>query len=291
MADDPAAADSLFCPACDYDLRGLGSGSCPECGAAFDLDELRRPQTPWSHRRRLGRFRAYWRTVWLVVFRNQRFCREVCRPVSWSDAQRFRWVTVLHVYVGLAIVTWAVGTAREFKWFDDRDLNDWLGPVWPVVIGHVLFLLWLAAVTGVQSDWFQPRRLDAHRQSRAVALSHYTCAPLALAPVAAALFGFAFARYVGRIEWWSLDELRITSWGLRYAPLPLKLGSALAAIELLIWWLLQIQVARRTAERRDLELLIFAATLPVCWLLLAALIFVGIPLVVGYVVIVITSLA
>lgn len=34
--------DALTCPLCDYDLRGLPEHRCPECGHAFDPDELRR---------------------------------------------------------------------------------------------------------------------------------------------------------------------------------------------------------------------------------------------------------
>ena len=36
-----ATDDSLNCPLCDYDLRGLPANRCPECGYAFDPEELR----------------------------------------------------------------------------------------------------------------------------------------------------------------------------------------------------------------------------------------------------------
>ncbi|TVQ32312.1 MAG: transposase [Phycisphaeraceae bacterium] len=41
------------CPSCGYNLRGLGEGACPECGAAIDLDRAlenihrRRPAAWW----------------------------------------------------------------------------------------------------------------------------------------------------------------------------------------------------------------------------------------------------
>lgn len=38
----PDAGDDLACPLCGYDLRGLPEHRCPECGHAFDPDELRR---------------------------------------------------------------------------------------------------------------------------------------------------------------------------------------------------------------------------------------------------------
>ena len=295
MTDDQATTDELFCPKCDYSLRGLGADtdSCPECGETFTLAELRQPQIPWSHRREIGRCRAYWRTVWMVMFRNRRFCREVCRPVSWSDARRFRWVTILHVYVGLTILTMSIGRIRRFEWFDDYEFNEWLGPIWPLVIGHVLLLLWLTAVTGMQSYWCHPRQLDARRQSRAVALSYYACAPLAWMPWTAALLGYAFVTYLNSTYriYWQFPEFRIAAADLLRTPLPLALGYALASLQVVSWWLVQTQIVSRAARRSGVGLLAFAAAIPACWLLLAALIFVGIPLVVGYTIIVISSLA
>ena len=35
-ADDP----DLFCPNCDYNLKGLAGGVCPECGNSYDRDRL-----------------------------------------------------------------------------------------------------------------------------------------------------------------------------------------------------------------------------------------------------------
>lgn len=50
-------ADSkLFCLHCGYNLTGLPSGQCPECGTAFDLATL---PTLMAQRRR-GVFRSFW---------------------------------------------------------------------------------------------------------------------------------------------------------------------------------------------------------------------------------------
>jgi hypothetical protein len=35
-----AGVDALLCPSCGYNLAGLREARCPECGAAFTLDEL-----------------------------------------------------------------------------------------------------------------------------------------------------------------------------------------------------------------------------------------------------------
>lgn len=65
------ATDSeLSCPTCDYNLTGLTENRCPECGEAFDPEQVRRlcsthvqPATPWDTP---GGFRGFWQT-WLLA--------------------------------------------------------------------------------------------------------------------------------------------------------------------------------------------------------------------------------
>lgn len=40
----PSEFDGLTCHECDYDLRGILSGCCPECGCELDAADLRRRQ-------------------------------------------------------------------------------------------------------------------------------------------------------------------------------------------------------------------------------------------------------
>lgn len=95
--------DELFCPACGYSLRGLTRGRCPECG--LDLGPVRAAgsQMPWVHRRQIGWLRAFWRTVWFVTFRHKRIAAEIARPVSYRDAQLFRWVVAAHLVAGVLL--------------------------------------------------------------------------------------------------------------------------------------------------------------------------------------------
>src|SRR5687767_8684223 len=97
---DPGAAVpaeyDVFCESFGYGLIGITADRCPECGAAYDGNELPFARVPWLHRRRLGRVRAYLATVRMVTFSPRRFAEELCRPVriSADDAKRFRRATV-----------------------------------------------------------------------------------------------------------------------------------------------------------------------------------------------------
>lgn len=191
------APHELFCPGCGYDLRGIESDRCPECGLAIDRAGGS-SRIPWAHRRRIGRVRAYGRTVWLATFRVRQLGDEVHRAVDYRDAQRFRLVTVLvatlaAVGVLAAAVTAAGGVKElanvlpnEFAFWEPGEVAPgtvdaflpWVAsalmpPVLPLAI-----LLFLLLLTGVASYWFHPRSLPVVRQNRAVALSYYACAPL-----------------------------------------------------------------------------------------------------------------
>jgi len=177
----PPLPEGIYCLDCGYDLRGSTSARCPECGFALELLRTGESQIPWAHRREMGRFRAYWKTVWLVMRWPKRFCSEIARPVSYRDSQRFRWLTVLHAFppVLVAAIIWG--------------LYDWLRgpgggePMWWVLGGLVVWsLLALAGLPGLASYFFQPRWLSVEQQNRALALSYYAWAPLAITPVALA---------------------------------------------------------------------------------------------------------
>ena len=68
--------EGVHCLECGYDLRGSTSPCCPECGFALELLRASESQIPWTHRRQLGFWRAYRRTVWMVTFRGRKFCAE-----------------------------------------------------------------------------------------------------------------------------------------------------------------------------------------------------------------------
>src|SRR4051812_34411057 len=104
---DPGGADAwVLCPACGYDLRATPSGRCPECGSEIDTAALRESGFPWAHRRKIGRVRAYVRTVWWVTVGNRALVQESARPQEVRDGRAFRWVMAGVVAVTLLAI-WA----------------------------------------------------------------------------------------------------------------------------------------------------------------------------------------
>ena len=205
---DPSPELLPVCPECGYDLRGIPSDRCPECGLQIDREVVSR--IPWVHRARIGRVRAYWRTVWMATFRTDRLAEEVRRPVSLRDGQTFRWVTVLLAWLPLGAAAFIAARAWQelfFGWSMSAASNHVapsaaslaggspvdslpLGLTLPWLVGlttpgalPAAALAALVLVTGVGSYFFHPRRLPVNWQDRAVSISYFACAPLSLTGV------------------------------------------------------------------------------------------------------------
>ncbi len=273
----PALPEGVLCPECGYDLRGSISPRCSECGHDLAVLRTTESQIPWVHRRQIGRIRAYWRTGWLVTFRNRQFCAEAARPVSYTDAQRFRWVTVMLAYVAILAgkLVYMLGTDEPFG---PIKTVEWLAV--PIEVGTYLAL---AALTGIPSYLFHPRRAPLAVQNRAVALSYYACGPLSL--LAGALLPLAFL--VGRF----LCERWTHGWG-RGLPLhtdTVRTAIVFGALALPLWWLNLVRIAARVLRHGGRTVLV-AATLPLLWIAVAGLILVGLPAVTFYIVEIVYSL-
>ena len=284
----------LFCPACGYSLRGIDSELCPECGFKVDRSGAAVSRIPWEHRRRLGRVRAYWRTLWMP---SRAIAADVVRPVDYRDARRFQLVTVLiaslplaamaalpipdALYKGLggAFSTWPV--ALPPGWAIDLGLPVLAGAGLRVVV-PVAVVLFFLAMTGVASYFFHPPHLTVVQQNRAIAMSYYACTPLVLLllPTLGGCLELALHRF-------SPD------WPDRYfqlhALLLLVVGlGAVAALGLL--WLGYLRMLRKSTLCSTARTVALAVTLPLAWVVLAALILVGLPWVVGFAMIVFWSL-
>ncbi len=277
LAGDAVAAavivDDFFCPECAYNVRGVTGDCCPECG--YSLETIRSSETrlPWAVRDRIGRVRAYWRTVRMVMFRQRRLCEEIARPISFADSQKFRWVTIALAYAPVLVST-LIAYATVKAPFDDAMFDGLYAAVWPTAVLHVCFVLYLAAATGVPSYFFHPRFLPVGLQNRAVALSYYGCAPLAWLFVVLVVASLAAA-------------MDMHARGL--SVIVLGVWTMIAALYL-PWWLVLRRIARRTMPHSPLRLAVISVAVPALWLALALLIFLIVPAVAFYVALMIASM-
>ena len=294
----------LFCPECGYNLHGIEDATrCPECGLVIDRQGFARSRLPWVHRRHVGRFRAYWRTVLLATLRPRDVAAEAARPVAYTDAQRFRYVTA-----AVATLPFVVAIAAGTVWYGSTGFvtvirPDYVGaallggrplPMFDVAVpwesgatlhGVLPLALFLAAVfvTGVASYWFHPNHLPVVRQNRAIALSYYACAPLAFAAVPVAL-GFAVVAMMIA----GLDNQANASWiVVRVLEIALFIS---AFLTLAAFWRSTMSLLNQTTHPGPGRLTLAAVLIPLKWLLLAAVTLFAVPWVIGYLRLVIRSL-
>jgi hypothetical protein len=296
----PAPPDSttpdieLFCPGCGYSLRGIASDKCPECGLAIDRTEASVSRIPWEHRSRIGYIRAYWRTLWMPA---TSVARDVIRPVNYRDARLFQLITVLiaglpiaalsllplpaYLYTGMAssLTSWPV--VLPAGWAIDLMLPmvAGVGLKFAVPIAVLLFLL---AMTGVPSYFFHPPHLSVVQQNRAIALSYYACTPIVmlLLPALAAWAG-VIASVTGLA--WLNDDVTAKF----FAGMIMGFGPPVILLVLLIGYVRMLRSATACTPSRVLAMVVM---LPIAWAALAALILVGLPWVVGYVMMIAWSL-
>jgi hypothetical protein len=268
-SDDEGAGEAvLFCPACLYDLRGSVADACPECGVPLDRAQLATSAIPWVHRRGLG-VRAFLKTAWTATFKTQLFCLEVARPVSLADARVFRrWVAVWLTVAALVfagVLLFVVGEeARQpivHLWEQHRGMTSLAA-----ALGIALTWLFMLAFTGVHQYWFHPRGLSVQQQNRAVAVSHYACAPLV--GFVPGLLIFA----VGNLLGVSLEADEMSA--VMYMLIALMfVGFVLCFVSLAAYLFVITHMARFAAHRSGPTRATLWLGLPVLWLLLGGLIF------------------
>jgi hypothetical protein len=160
-----------ICQTCGYDLRGLIATRCPECGSRFDPTQLPGARIPWLQRAAIGNWRAYWRTVGMVMFHPREFGDEIWNAprLDPKAAARFRMLLIgqamLSTVIVAAALCWGNAPARwsaQVRWLANVE------SVCVVTLG--IFLL--IATDLVQEDSWQ-RTMNV-----------YACAPLALVPFA-----------------------------------------------------------------------------------------------------------
>lgn len=286
----------IYCPSCSYNLFGTTSDKCSECG--YDLSGLRNPEPliPWVRDRQRDRYLAYWKTVFLVTFRPRRFAEAYAGKLRISDARKFQLVTALHVYLPILVSTLFVYATTPAQWgstaFRIPVPTIGLSPppsladlayeaIWPVVVWHCCGVLFLLTSTGIPNYFFHPRSVSLQQQDNGIAMSTYACAPLALISLLALLvFGVGSTLSPSA---WGVAFVLTNGWALTILAIPPSLC-------VLAWWWQVHLLARRLMPDRRHRHVALGVVIPVGCLLLAALFLVTLPLIVLYVVLIVTSL-
>jgi hypothetical protein len=118
------------CPECGYSLRGLTEDRCPECGEPFPTTQrtFRRwaiRRLPWDRRHRTSLLRAYFTTVFLILFCPWKAARGLVIPDRWGRAVRW---AVSHALAAAALDALATGPQQELGVIIADSWPDWPGP-------------------------------------------------------------------------------------------------------------------------------------------------------------------
>lgn len=174
----------LLCEQCGYSLIGLMETRCPECGKDFDPAALPLARVPWLYRSRLGRQRAYWRTVWHVLSDPAGFAVELCRPVRIraADAYAFRRRTIRIAVIGVAIplaILMGILLDNSIRWSVDA-----IELAATNILGLVIFVIVLSIFLRLGTDLptFIWKGLSSNPNDLAP-VHQYASAPLAATPM------------------------------------------------------------------------------------------------------------
>lgn len=246
---------------------------------------MNRSVIPWTHRKQIGRWRAFWRTVWMAGRHPSQLARDAARPVNYRDAQKFRWLVVVVGTIPLAaaalVLRASLGDAAgnvssdivysAVRGLPATRLPIWADPaiciatgwlIWPAPT--LLLLLLLAGMSGAGSYFFHPPSLSVVRQNRAIALSYYAAAPLALMFVPL-IFGAAAAgmQYNGLAE----RDAGFTT----FAVVAIVAEACIPAI-LFCCWFSTLQILKQSTHCSGTRLFSAAVGVPLIWLVLTVLI-------------------
>jgi len=257
------SAENLFCITCGYNQRGITSAHCPECGQDFSKLPPSPTLLPWIHRRRLGLFRAYWRTALMVFFRPKFFHDQIDNPISLKDARRFWLLSIVHallpplfllLYMAIHI---SPANLVALMHFISQTIFVPVPVFYFFLFGFILFLI---AATGMPGYFCHPHSLGIGQQNRAIALSYFASAPIALMPL---IFALAVAAEF-------LLRLKDIAMTLR------ALAAAVAVFMLGAWYIRTAGLVLAVSQRRHRNLTVLLLT--VCWLFLLVLFLMVVPL-------------
>lgn len=273
----------------------MPAGRCPECGLQIDENVLMgRASIPWQHRARVGRVRGFLRTIWLAIRHPRRLAHQAARDVDYLSARRFQLICCLLAFIAYAVPVsvgfWAMrtGIVASPPWGDV--LGGWeevagvaSSALAPLLADAALFtagllgiFLWLLLGSGVASYFFYVRDRAPQLNDRAISLSYYAAAPLALAPLVVGLW----AATIFSGEWLDPDPGDATF----FIVMALLILAIIVSVVMLVdTWLLPARLLRQTPGHASAarQLLCALITL-VGWVVLFVLLVIGLPALVLY---------
>lgn len=102
--------EEIYCPLCNYNLTGVHSGRCPECGGVFHRESLIAAQKtnqitvmPWDDPERMSIIRRFGRTLAICLFNARRFAFAFSVQPQRTRAASFKLVVMLFAWLMAAI--------------------------------------------------------------------------------------------------------------------------------------------------------------------------------------------
>jgi hypothetical protein len=211
-----------FCIGCGYNIRGIVSDRCPECGLKVGgVDES---SVPWEGRKRLGLRQAFERTVWMGMFQTRRLAAARSFPVDGRSARTFRLIVSLLAALPPAILLWiaiAVSGGTGFLNIWRVAQSSWPPPPSPYMGFWEMIVLWSAGPThtttlpigffltlflasGMPRLWVRGGSRDRELQNRSADLSAYLSSSLlalVIPTIAAAVIWQVYDPNSSRL-WW-----------------------------------------------------------------------------------------
>lgn len=267
----PAFPDAdVFCPHCAYNLRSLTSARCPECGATVDPTALSVSRIPWVHRARVGRIVAYFETVLLAAFRHTTLGQELGHALSYTEANRFRWITVLlSATLMLPVVILALSMTPPGLHLAPVT-SPWRSAVMPLMaltegplMGLLIFpslVVCLYAGTVVLAALFRDQSQGQRHASRAAIIALYASGPLIALPLAAAGVAMAVLVLV------YMTILPISYWtAVPLVGVGVAAALAYVAIHAVALWRLLEKARNASPLRRALTAALYLSIQVLCW--------------------------
>ncbi|HEX3357436.1 MAG TPA: hypothetical protein VHS31_10735 [Tepidisphaeraceae bacterium] len=199
-----ASRDPL-CPSCGYNLRGLSSNRCPECGEQFDPEKLAAANIPWLKRAAIGTWAAYWQTVLFAMIHPLDFADEIwnAQRLDPAAARSFRRITLFIADMAVLVAVFAI-------WLNTtRSYHPWGGLIRDTITSTLIAMVFLYLSTDLANSGLVPWSMyDEFAWRRA--MCQYCCAPLAFLPLVTAIA--MFTRLIPELDFiwpWALFALII----------------------------------------------------------------------------------